>query len=35
MDPMHWIYVGVLSLVPIVVVELVKLMRLNHTKDEY
>lgn len=35
MDPMHWIYVGVLSLVPIVVVEMVKLMRLNHTKDEY
>lgn len=35
MDSMHWIYVGVLSLVPIVVVELVKLMRINHTKDEY
>ena len=35
MHSMHWIYVGVLSLVPIVVVELVKLMRINHTKDEY
>ena len=35
MDSMHWIYVGALSLVPIVVVELVKLMRMNHTKDEY
>ena len=35
MDSMHWIYVGALSLVPIVVVELVKVLRLNHTKDEY
>ena len=35
MDTVHWIYVGALSLVPIVVVELVKLMRINHTKDEY
>jgi Ca2+-transporting ATPase len=35
MDSVHWIYVGALSLVPIVVVELVKLMRVNHTKDEY
>lgn len=35
MDTTHWLYVGVLSLVPIVVVELVKLMKINHTKDEY
>lgn len=35
MDNLHWVYVGALSLVPIAVVELVKLMRLNHTKDEY
>jgi Ca2+-transporting ATPase len=35
MDSIHWLYVGALSLVPILVVELVKLLRLNHTKDEY
>ena len=35
MDSIHWLYVGALSLVPILVVELVKLVRLNHTKDEY
>lgn len=35
MDNAHWLYVAGLSLVPILVVELVKLMRLNHTKDEY
>lgn len=35
MDSVHWIYAIALSLVPIVVVELVKLMKLNHTKDEY
>lgn len=35
MDSTHWMYVGLLSLTPIVVVELVKLMRLNHSKDEY
>ncbi len=35
MDSLHWLYVGLLSLVPIVVVEFVKLMKVNHTKDEY
>lgn len=35
MDRLHWIYTGLLSLVPIAVVELMKLMKLNHTKDEY
>lgn len=35
MDSTHWLYVGLLSLVPIVVVELVKLMKINHSKEEY
>ncbi|WP_298653940.1 calcium-translocating P-type ATPase, PMCA-type [uncultured Proteiniphilum sp.] len=35
MDATHWLYVGLLSLVPIVVVELIKLMKINHSKDEY
>jgi len=35
MDSIHWLYVGGLSLVPIVVVELMKLLKLNHSKDEY
>lgn len=35
MDGTHWVYVGLLSLVPIAVVELVKLLKINHTKDEY
>lgn len=35
MDSTHWLYVGGLSLVPIVVVELVKLLKINHTRDEY
>ena len=35
MDGLHWVYVGILSFVPIVVVEAVKLLKLNHTKDEY
>src|SRR5690554_2137501 len=35
MDGTHWVYVIGLSLVPIVVVELVKALKLNHTKDEY
>ncbi len=35
MDGTHWLYVLGLSLVPIVVVELVKVLKLNHTKDEY
>lgn len=35
MDSAHWLYVILLSLVPIVVVELVKLMKINHSKDEY
>ncbi len=35
MDGMHWTYVLLLSLVPIVVVELMKLLKLNSSKDEY
>ena len=35
MDGTHWLYVLALSLVPIVIVELVKAFKLNHTKDEY
>lgn len=35
MDLVHWIYVALLSAVPIVVVEFVKLIKLNQTKDEY
>lgn len=35
MDLTHWWYVLGLSLVPIIVVELVKLLKINHTKDEY
>lgn len=35
MDGVHWIYVMALSLVPILVVEIVKAFKLNHTKDEY
>ncbi len=34
MDWLHWIYVAGLSLVPIAVVELMKLLRINQTKDE-
>ncbi len=35
MDGIHWAYVGLLSLVPIVVVELMKLCKINHSRDEY
>ncbi|MCW1735929.1 calcium-translocating P-type ATPase, PMCA-type [Anaerorudis cellulosivorans] len=35
MDGMHWTYVLLLSLVPVVVVELMKLLKLNSSKDEY
>lgn len=35
MDITHWVYVAVLSAVPIAVVEFVKLIKLNQTKDEY
>lgn len=35
MDITHWVYVGLLSLVPILVVEIMKLLKLNYTKDEY
>ena len=35
MDATHWLYVALFSLVHIVVVELMKLMKLNQTKDEY
>ncbi len=35
MDDVHWIYIFGLSLVPIVVVEIVKLLGINHSKDEY
>ncbi|MDO5665475.1 MAG: calcium-translocating P-type ATPase, PMCA-type [Bacteroidia bacterium] len=35
MDMTHWLYVIGLSFVPVVVVEIVKLLRINQTKDEY
>lgn len=35
MDATHWLYVGLLSLAPIIVVELAKLMKINHSKEEY
>lgn len=35
MDYTHWLYVGGLSLMPIAIVELVKLAKLNHSRDEY
>ena len=35
MDTAHWLYVIALSFIPIVVVELMKLFRINHSKDEY
>ena len=35
MDESHWLYVIGLSFVPIVVVEAVKLLGINHTRDEY
>ena len=35
MDTAHWLYVIALSFTPIVVVELMKLFRINHSKDEY
>ncbi len=35
MDTTHWLYVIGLSFVPVVVVEIVKLFKINHTKDEY
>jgi Ca2+-transporting ATPase len=35
MDGTHWTYVLLLSLVPIVMVELMKLLKLNSSKDEY
>lgn len=35
MDTIHWIYVLGLSIVPIIIVELVKALKLNHSKDEY
>ncbi len=35
MDRTHWLYVIGLSFVPIVVVEIVKLLKINHTKEEY
>lgn len=35
MDGMHWVYVLLLSLIPIVVVELMKLFKVNYSKDEY
>lgn len=35
LDRIHWMYVIGLSLVPIVVVEIMKLFRINSTKDEY
>ena len=35
MDTIHWLFVLGLSLVPIVVVELFKLFKINSFKDEY
>ncbi|MGI6074156.1 MAG: calcium-translocating P-type ATPase, PMCA-type [Fermentimonas sp.] len=35
LDMIHWLYVLGLSLVPIVVVEIMKLLKLNYTSDEY
>lgn len=35
MDSTHWVYVGLLSLVPIAVVEFMKLLKVNHSKDDY
>lgn len=35
MDKIHWMYVLLLSLTPIVVVELMKLFKINNSKDEY
>src|SRR5690554_2187664 len=35
MDAVHWLYVTALSIVPIVVVEFMKLFKWNHTVDEY
>lgn len=35
MDKIHWIYVLLLSLTPIAVVELMKLFKINSSKDEY
>ncbi|MDO5523570.1 MAG: calcium-translocating P-type ATPase, PMCA-type [Bacteroidia bacterium] len=35
MDGTHWLYVIGLSFVPVVVVEIMKLLKINHTKDEY
>ena len=34
MDGIHWLYVGCLSIVPIVVVEIFKLLKINNTRDE-
>lgn len=34
MDGIHWLYVGSLSIVPIVVVEIFKLLKINITNDE-
>ena len=35
MDTVHWLITMGLSLVPIVVVELMKWMKINHSKDEF
>jgi Ca2+-transporting ATPase len=35
MDTVHWLITIGLSLVPIVVVELMKWMKINHSKDEF
>lgn len=35
MDSTHWLYVVGLSLLPIVIVELMKLFKINHSRDEY
>jgi len=35
MDTVHWLITAGLSLVPILVVEVVKWAGINHSKDEY
>lgn len=35
MDTMHWLHVIGFSFAPVLVVEIVKLLKLNHSKDEY
>jgi Ca2+-transporting ATPase len=34
LDPKHWLIVGLMSLLPILVVDIFKLLRINTTRDE-